>query len=350
MKKADLSIRLTIATDRNRWDSVVNHPLQSWTWGEFRRSMGTDIIRFVVEKRGKLTRGSRPVYPESYQGKLVEGWQLTFHNIPYTPWTIGYFPKGPTPTQNMLGKLSMLGKEKNAIFIQIEPNVLKSLKFKVSSLKYLGPSHHPLFPKYTFVLDLTKSKEDLLEAMHPKTRYNIRIAQKHGVVVKEDRSKEAMEAYMKLSSETTKRQSFYAHNQSYHRHMWQHLHPAGTALLFTATYQQKILAAWIIFSWKDTIYYPYGASSREHRDVMAPTLLLWEIALWGKKNGYKKFDLWGALGPYPDPKDPWFGFHRFKQGFGPQLVEFIGSYDLVLNPLLYRMYKVVDTIRWKILR
>jgi len=78
--------------------------------------------------------------------------------------------------------------------------------------------------------------------------------------------------------------------------------------------------------------------------------MLWEIAKWGKKNGYTSFDLWGAIGPEPDPNDPWYGFHRFKQGFNPTLVEFVGSYDLVIHPLLYQCYKIADTIRWFLLK
>lgn len=338
MKHATPSIYLASDRDRIQWDRAADHPLQSWAWGEFRKAMGIDVVRLMAKG---LVLSER---------KRVDGWLLTFHTVPMTPLTIGYFPKGPIPTAAMLAELATLARQKNAIFIQIEPNVLNSLKFKVLSLKYLHPSHHPLFPTYTFVVDLTKSEEDLLRDMHPKTRYNLKIAQKHGVVIKEDYSREAFATYLQLSRETTQRQRFYAHNETYHQRMWEILHPAGLAKLFTATYQGEVLAAWIIFSWKDTIYYPYGASSREHRDVMAPTLLLWEIARWGKRHGYQSFDLWGALGPNPDLRDPWFGFHRFKQGFGPQLVEFIGSYDLVLNPFAYRLYQIADTVRWNILR
>ena len=301
----------------------MNHPLQSQAWEQFRRAMGIDTVR-------------------------TNGWLLTFHKLPLTPFTIGYFPKGPLPDATMLAKLTTLGKEKRAIFIQLEPNVVHHSSFIIhhSSFK---PSHHPLFTKYTFVLDLTQSEEELLKAMHPKTRYNLKIAQKHGVIVKEDNSQEAFETYLKLSLETTHRQGFYAHNETYHRRMWETLLPSGIAHLWTAVYQGKIVATWIIFVWKDTMYYPYGASSREHRETMAPTLLLWEIARWGKKAGYKKFDLWGALGHNPDVNDPWFGFHRFKQAFGAKLVEFVGSYDLILNSLLYQLYTMADKIRWRLL-
>ncbi|MBI5619440.1 peptidoglycan bridge formation glycyltransferase FemA/FemB family protein [Candidatus Gottesmanbacteria bacterium] len=332
-------------TDRTIHDKAATHPLQSWAWGEFRKNMGVDVVR-------------------------VNGWQLTFHTIPHTPFTVGYSPKGPMPTKAMLATLVKLARQKNAIFIQLEPNVIchceprlggawqSPTKTEIASLiarndKQLKPSHHPLFTEYTFILDLTKSEEELMKAMHPKTRYNIRVAQKHGVTVQEDNSGRAFEEYLRLTAETTARQGFYAHNQQYHRMMWQIMSKAGIAHLFTANYQGATLAAWIIFAWKDTIYYPYGASSREHREVMAPALLLWEIARWGKRQGYQTFDLWGALGPPPagghDPQDPWYGFHRFKEGFNPDIVEFIGSYDLVLRPILYRLYCIADTIRWKIL-
>jgi lipid II:glycine glycyltransferase (peptidoglycan interpeptide bridge formation enzyme) len=194
---------------------------------------------------------------------------------------------------------------------------------------------------------LTKSEDELLAAMHAKTRYNIKVARKHGVVVTEENG--AFEKYLALTKETTNRQGFYAHNEKYHRAMWNIMHKAGIAHLFTARYNDEILSAWIVFVWKDTIYYPYGASGRSHRGVMAPTLLLWEIAKWAKGRGLKKFDLWGAMGPNPDTNDPWYGFHRFKQGFNPCLVEFAGSYDLIINKPLYFFYTIADRIRWGIL-
>ena len=301
---------------------MTGHPLQSPAWGDFRKAMGIDVVR-------------------------LNNWLITFHKIPLIPWTIGYFPKGPKPSQKMIELLLDLGRKKRAIFIQLEPNAVVHFKFQISNFK-LKPSHHPLFTKYTFVLDLTKSEEELLKTMHPKTRYNIKVAQKHGVIVKEDNT--AFEAYLTLTQETTARQGFYAHNETYHRTMWKIMHEAGIAHLFTASYQETILSAWIVFVYNDTVYYPYGSSSRQHREVMAPTLLLWEIVRWAKKKGLKVFDLWGALGPNPDPRDHWFGFHRFKQGFNPKLIEFVGSYDLVIHPWLYRLYTIVDTVRWWMLK
>lgn len=332
--KADRTIRLVTETEKKNWNNVVSHPLQSWEWGEFRSSMGLDIARLGVFQKDIL----------------IEGWQITFHKIPFSPFTIGYFPKGPKPTPEMMSELKRFGHKKNAIYIQLEPDTL-ALDFPdLTSLPNLASSHRPLFTKYTFSLDLSRTEEQILASMHPKTRYNIRVAQKHNVIISEDSSKEAFREYLKLSEETTDRQGFYAHNRTYHKTMWSLMQKAGIAHLFTASFDNSILAAWIVFVWKDTVYYPYGASSRAHREVMAPNLMLWEIARWAKKQGLYYFDLWGALGPTPDQNDPWYGFHRFKEGYKPDLIEFAGSYDFIVRPFLYKLFIFADTLRWFLLK
>jgi lipid II:glycine glycyltransferase (peptidoglycan interpeptide bridge formation enzyme) len=332
-------------------NDTANHPLQSFEWGEFRKKTG---VKVVQENR----------------------FSITIHKIPHVPWTIGYFPKGPIPTLEMLNGLKKIGKTEKCIFIQIEPNIEKS---QISNLKSqnnwkLQPAAHPLFTKYTFILDLTKSEQELLVGMHSKTRYNIKVAQKHGVKIIEDNSDEAFETYLKLLNETTKRQGFYAHTEKYHRLMWETLKSQKsipdsigdktqkldtdilTAHLLLAKFPKPYplhptpLVVWILFVYKDTLYYPYGSSSNLYRETMASNLMMWEAIRFGKKLGLKKFDMWGALGPNPDKNDPWYGFHRFKEGYGGRLVEFVGSYDLVINPLLYQLYKIADKIRWLFLK
>ena len=327
--------------EKKDFDEVVNHPLQTYEWGEFREQTGVKTIR----------RGSFDA------DKLISGFQLTIHKIPKTSFTIGYLPKGEEPTPEILDKLYKIGKQENCIFIQLEPNIIKSqTEYKIQNTKYkIQKSAHPLFTKFTFILDLTKSEEELLKAMHPKARYNIKVAQKHNVIVEEDNSDEAFEAYLKLTKETTNRQGFFAHTEKYHRQQWATLsHKIEenqlSSHLFVAKYNGKILTAWILFVFKDTLYYPYGASSSENREVMSSNLVMWEAIKFGKKLGLKKFDMWGALGENPDKKDSWYGFHNFKQRYGPDHVEFVGSYDLVINPIMYQLYKGADKLRWFLLK
>jgi len=334
------------ADKKDDYNKVVSHPLQACEWGEFRKKTGVKVIR-----RG-LVRNK----------KLAEGFTLTLHKIPRTKLYIGYLPKGNLPTEEIVEELTRIGRQENCIFIQLEPNVKSDLRSKIYDLKSnLKPAAHPLFTKYTFVLDLTKTEQELLAAMHSKTRYNIHVAQKHKVRIREDNSKESFEHYLKLMMETTSRQGFYAHTPAYHRKLWELLanqtdnrkpttENSLSYHLLNATYDSKILTSWVLFVFKDTIYYPYGASSRENREVMANNLICWEAIKFGKKLGLKYFDMWGALGPDPDKNDPWYGFHRFKEGYGAELVEFVGSYDLVIKPGLYEIYKVADKLRWTLLK
>ncbi len=309
------------------------NPLQAKEWGEFREKTGVKVV---------------------YENNLI----ITIHPIPHTAYNIGYLPRTSMPTKEMVSQLKEIGQREKCIFIQLEPYVetTKELADKMISLG-LVPSAHPLFSKYTFILDLTKSEEELLKNMHPKTRYNIRIAEKHGVKILEDESDKAFEKYWKLTEETAQRQKFYAHNKDYHRLMWETLKSKDktgnpdrlTAHLLTAVYQSKILVTWIVFVFKDTLYYPYGASSSENREVMASNLMMWEAIKFGKRLGLKKFDMWGSMSQNPDVKDPWYGFHRFKQGYGGRLTEFLGSYDLIIDKKLYALYKIANKVRWAIL-
>lgn len=332
--------------DASHFNTVVTHPLQSYEWGEFREKLGTKVIRETTQSN-----------------KNLEAVSMTLHPIPHTSFTVGYVPKCNFLSKTMLLQLAETAKKNNAVFIQFEPNILVTKK-SILEKEYektgliIKPSTRPLFTKYTFILDLKKSEEELLKQMHSKTRYNIRVAQKHGVIIEENNSKTAFEKYLQLTEETTKRQKFFAHTMHYHKTLWQALPHSRSGAdpntlsshLFTAKYKGKILTAWIVFVFKDKLYYPYGASSSQARNVMASNLLMWEVIRFGRRLNLDSFDMWGALGPNADPKDSWYGFHKFKQGYNPILTEFVGSYDLILNPMLYRGYTYLDTIRWKLLK
>lgn len=323
---------------RQEFERSANHLIQSWEWGQFRQKEGKELLK-IGEFKGD---------------KFVAAFQLTFHPIPKTRYTIGYLPKSPFPSKEALEFLKKEGKKRKAIFVKIEPNEEKSetLLKKAKDFEKLGFVRSPktIFTPNNLILDITKPEEDLLSKMHPKTRYNIRIAQKHGVKIEEREDKKSFEEFLKLQRETTKRQGFYTHPDSYFRLLWEFFKPKGMIHLLTATYKGKILAAWVLFRFKDTIYYPYGASSEKYKEMMASNLMMWEAIKFGKKLGCKNFDMWGALGENPNPKDPWFGFHRFKMGYSPRPVEYLGTYDLVINPLLYKIFLVTDKLRWIVLR
>lgn len=333
-------IREVQLEEKNEFNKVVTHPLQSWQWGEFKEKLGIKVVRIgLFDKKN-----------------IKAGLQILIHPLPKTKKTVAYLPKCAMLENQMLTALKKIGQDFNAIFMKIEPNVTPTpfgagqASGKEFFLKNGLPYGRPLFTKYTFQIDLKLTEEKLLAKMKSKTRYNVRVAQKYGVKVVEDNSQTAFNNYLDLTFKTTKRQKFYAHDRDYHKKMWQVLKPAGIAHLLKATYKGKVLVAWVVFSFNNVLYYPYGASSREHKEVMASNLMMWEAIKFGKKLDCHTFDLWGCLGPEPSPKDPWYGFHRFKLGYGPSLIEFIGTFDLVIQPSFYSLYYLADSLRWKYLK
>jgi lipid II:glycine glycyltransferase (peptidoglycan interpeptide bridge formation enzyme) len=331
-------IRDLLASDKTALNQIASHPLQSWEWGEFRSQTGNEVIRKGVFEKNKL----------------IQSIQVTLHQVPKFNWQIGYFPKGQLPDEAQMKVLNQIGKANNLVLIKLEPDITRAAEGKNtgwntidSFLRQRGcrPGKR-LFTQYSFQLDLTPSEDDLLAKMHPKTRYNLRLAQKNGVKIIQDDSDASFQWFLKLLFEqTVVRQGFFAHTPEYFKKLWQVLNATGIAHLMTANYQNEVLAAFMVFNFNHKIYYPYGASTREHKELMAPNLLMWELIRYGKANKAKMLDMWGALGPKADPNDPWYGFHRFKAGYGGQLVEFLGTYDLVLQPDKYLLYKQMDTVR-----
>ncbi len=329
--------------DKNAFNKVAVHPLQSWEWGEFREKAGNKVVRLGM-----------------FDGKsLTDAIQVVFSKIPYTNFKIGTVIKGPKPTKEILDALKDLAREENAIFVKLEPNVPTSINHQPLTINHKDKLFNllkgsgavkgkTLFTPTTFWIDLTKSEEELMKNFHSKTRYNIRYAGRFGVEIIEDNSDKAFERYIELTRETVERQGFYAHTEKYHRLMWKYLHKdmvdrkeKPIAHLLNAIYQNEIITTWIVFVWHDFLYYPYGASTEKYKNVMANNLMMWETIRYGKKLGLKTFDLWG--------REEGKGFTKFKEGYNPKVIEFLGTWDLATSPL-YWPYRAAEFLRWHVLR
>ena len=324
-----MSPPLNINPQQEKYDLLIDHPVQSWAWGQFREKMATRVERFIIDQKAG---------------------QVFFYQLPFLPFTIGHCPKINFINQQLIDHLRFLGQKRHALFIKIEPHLLADPQSEKKSVSLGLRRGREIFSQYTMIIDLCQTEDRLLAGFTPKTRYNIRLAKRKGVEVVEDNSDAAFNTYWQLTQKTTSRQGFYAHNREYHEKMWQVMSRAKTAHLFLAKYQKETLAAWILFKFKDTLYYPYGASSRKHRNVMASNLLMWEAILFGRQKGCQKFDLWGTPGPNPKKTNSWYGFHRFKAGYNPKTIKLLGTYDLVIRPGLYPPYQALDSLRRQYLK
>lgn len=314
--------------DKAFQNSLANHPLQTWEWGEARKKMGIRVEKFVEND---------------------SIFQMTIHPIPHLPFSIGYIPRSIFPSESVQQKLYEFGKKNNLIFIKFEPYSEYRNDLPSSTLNFkLLKSSHPLFPEWTQTLDISPSEEELLKKMKPKTRYNIRLAEKKGVQVRQMDTDEGFSIFSKLYFETCKRQNYHGHTPEYHKAIWDSMRESCGHIL-VSFYNDVPLGAYELYCFKERLYYVYGGSSTEHKQVMAPNLLMWEAIKFGKNCGAKTFDMWGSLPPQYPQNHAWAGFTRFKEGYGTEFTHLSQSFDIVVNPFMYKLYSLAYSIRERIL-
>jgi len=317
-----------------KWNEFLIHNggsfLQSFEWGEFQRGLGRKIWR---------------IKNDNFQASVIR------HTLPLGRSYL-YCPRGPIitdntqhTTNNFLSEIKKIAKTEKAIFLRVDPEWLVG-EGREEMLKELGfaKSFKEIQPKETLILDLTKSEEELLDGMHPKTRYNIRLAERHGVQILNPKSEilnkfqtsnsndQNFEEFWKLLQETTKRDKFKPHPKEHYQKL---LELIPGASLFLAEYQNKIIAANIVVFFGKQATYLHGASDFEFRNLMTPHLLQWRQILEAKKQGLTEYDFWGI-----DEKK-WPGLTRFKKGFGGKELEYIGSWDSVFDKKQYAAYKLL---------
>lgn len=257
-----------------------------------------------------------------------------------------YAPRGPVCDINnidLLNKLIADAKEianaVNACVIMLDPDVtldnteyvkaLESAGFKGKN----GKNFEGTQPRFVFRLNVKgKTADELMAEFHSKTRYNIRVALKNGVEVKIADKSEARTFY-EIMLETGMRDNFVTRPLSYFESMLQNL--GDNARLYMAYYEGKAIAGTLAVHYGNKVWYLYGASSNAYRNVMPNYLLQFEMIKWAVDEGCDIYDFRGVSGDL-SPENPLYGLYKFKKGFSGDLVEFIGEYELITKPFVYK--------------
>ena len=293
------------------------HLLQTGEWGELKKGFGWKPVRIV---------------------NGVSGIQILFRKLPLG-FTVAYIPKANLD-QSLLPEIDSVCKQNRAIFLKFEPDSWNDLEPETFNLKL---STHNIQPPHTIIIDIRGTEEEILAKMKPKTRYNIRLAEKKGVTV---RTSNDIDSFHKMMAVTGGRDGFGIHSLEYYKRAYALLQPTGLGEILVAEYEGKPLAALFVAQNGNRAYYLYGASTNEERNRMPTYLLQWEAIKWAKERGCEEYDLWGV--PDEDEEtleanfetchDGLWGVYRFKRGFGGELKRAAQAMDRVYNPLLYWAY------------
>ncbi len=330
--------------DSKSWDTALlarpdAHFLQSWAWGKFHEALGHKIWRLAVED----------------DSEIINQFLVIKMPLPLGQ-SILYSPRGNLvnkklsaqaqhqSTKLLIDEIKNIGEQERSILFRIDPGAFTndSVTASLYRSQNFKRNRKNIQPKHSLILNLSPSEETLLSRMKPKTRYNIRLAAKHGIEIKRADSPNQISIFIGLTHETAGRDKFKPHPARYYKTQFEVLNEVGIQELFIAYYQNKPIAAILVNTFGNTATYIHGASSNESRNLMAPHLLQFAAILKSKDKGITTYDFWGY---HPSPNHPWAGISRFKQGFNPQPVEYIGTLELPLNPLLYKLYTWINWLK-----
>jgi len=328
-------------SEEEKWGNFVkSHPLatihQTPEWGHFQHQ---------ISERGKYW-----IVALKEDKRIIGGSLIIRHKLPKGhSWF--YSARGPLLDYQskdiqeqmdiLLAKLKPLAKKEKSIFYRIDPPIERKTPFP--HLKKFKEVSYGFQPEHTQVLDLTISTEEILKQMKQKGRYNIRLAEKKGVeIIKCNNSDpeqlcKYVDEFYRILAETTKRDGFSPHKESYYKKFLENLQKSAT--LYLARHTNKTLAGIIVTYFNDTATYYFGASSNEYRNLMAPYLLHWQAINDAKQKGFKYYDFFG-ISPANDKNHPWQGVTQFKKKFGGSLLSYHPAREHSFKPLIHLLYKI----------
>ena len=311
------------------WNSMVaslpnSHVLQTWQWGQIKSSVGWQATPFVWKDNARRVQAASLVLQRALP---MRGLSKRLR--------VMYIPKGPVLDwgdaqlrRTVLADLAVLARQQGAIFIKLDPDIVlgqgipgntgteerpqgQEVLADLRSRGWLFSAEQIQF-RNTVQVDLSPTEEVLLANMKQKTRYNVRLAIRKGVLVRTATVAD-LELLYQMYAETSMRDGFVIREQGYYQAVWSNYLQAGMAEALIAEVDGEAVAAVIIFRFGWTAWYMYGMSREAHRDKMPSVLLQWEAMCRAKACGCRTYDLWGAPDEFVE-SDPLWGVYRFKEG------------------------------------
>lgn len=338
-----MDVRLAADHEKQRWNEVALNSktgsfLQSWEWGDAQKTFGLDVTRLVVEEGGEFMAVGMVLRRNAFLGRS---------------WL--YLPRGPVVKPErlheaslwkaMTDKLSALGAAERSLFVRCDPYIEEGgIESEIKAAGWKA-SEREVQPKHTVVIDLSLPEDQLLSAMHSKTRYNVRLADRKGVTIRFSKDERDLNHFFTLASDVSSRSSFRFHPDEYYKAMLNVLGSSDMFEVAIAEHEGQVLAAHLIVYAGEVATYVHGASSSAKRSLMAPALLQWETMRRAKDKGCLLYDLFGVAPDGAGSDHPWSGITRFKEGFGGRRVSLIGAFDLVLNEGLYTIFTAARRMR-----
>ncbi len=351
-----------MVSEERKQEAQNDELLQSDVWMRFQEAAGHPVVRLgdsdcsvngvvhrlpIVGKYLYVPRGPRTMNSE----QITENRDEFRNNKKSSDSNDRKGMESGIGLKKILKSLLTKAREMQSGWIRIEPEseeMLSAIRNAVSGVRIVK-APHDMQPRETFVVDLSPSEEELFAGMKPKTRYNVRVAEKRGVNVAVSTERRYADAFIRLVTGTADRKGIVPHPKGYYEAMCETL-LGENGKIFAGEKDGEIIAANLVVFHGDTATYLHGGSDEVFRADMAPFLLQWEAMREAKRRGCAWYDFGGVnMAELEASEGKWFGITRFKIGFSPetQTTVYPGAYDIVLSPFRYTVYRVLQGMKKK---
>lgn len=327
-------------SNRAEWEGFLKKHaeanfLQSWEWGDFHQILGNKIFRVGFYSDEKLEGVMLAIVEKARRATY-----LTVPGGPIINW------RNTALANAFIVEIEKIAKEKKCSFVRVRPQ-LESNDFSKKLFERLGfkPAPIHLHAELTNQLDLEKNEQELFEGLRKGTRYEVRKAQKLNVRVEESTDPADIQKFYELQLKTSRRQGFVPFPYKFLYEQFKVFSKSNQAILFSSYFGKKLLAqAFIIFFGNEAVYH-YGASTEEGRRYPGAYLIQWKAILEAKKQGMKKYNLWGVAS---DSNHRFANLSLFKRGFGGEDFEYLHAQDLVVNYPRYLINYIIELVRKRV--
>ena len=330
------------ATNREEWDKFIkSHQeanfLHSWDFYEFHLARGKQVVRRLIMDEKKIVGAYAGVVETAKRGTY-----LAIAGGPILDWNEHNVVK------ITFSDIKEQGKRFNCAFVRVRPQLELSDK-SLKLMQKLGLKKAPMYLSVEFagVLDLTKSKEEILAGASQGFRRKLRKAEKNEVEITAETSDVAIKDFCKLERLHAKRQQYVAFSSDFLTRQFEAFRKNDEVIIYTAKKDGEILAQNFMIFYGPEASYHYGVSSALGTKYSAAPLLHMAAMDEARKRGCVRYNLWGIV--EPDEKDHrFYGVSEFKRSFGCEELRYTPAHDLVLKPLVYQKTKIVESVRKKI--
>ena len=334
-------IRIVEGESRTEWDNFVkSRPeanfLQSWDFYEFHRARGKHVVRRLVFEGRKIIGAYAGVVETAKRGTY-----MAVAGGPLIEWS------RREVAELVINDLREQGRRRGATFVRIRPQ-LECSEWGLDLMHELGLVPAPMYlsVEYAGILDLRKSREEILAGASQGFRRKLRKAEKNEIEITATDSDEVIAEFCELEKLHAKRQEYVAFSREWLTRQFETFRKGGEVLIYTAKKDGEILAQNFMIFYGPEASYHYGVSSELGTKYSAAPLLHMAAMDEARRRGCVRYNLWGIVGR-EETSHRFYGVSEFKRSFGCEELKYTPAHDLVLSPLKYQITKMVEVARKK---